>query len=64
MIDSDKSVLYKDNIEEKDDETILLSNLTILGRTDFVVHEILMKMEFDYKVYIFSLLLTMICFTS
>ena len=59
------SALHRDNIEEGDDQNILLSNSTRVGRTDFVAPEILKgKMDFDYKVDIFCLGLTMLCLVS
>ncbi len=62
--DFGRSALHRDNIEEKDAENNLLSNSTRVGRTDFVAPEILMGMEFDYKIDIFSLGLTMLCLVS
>lgn len=41
MIDYDKSTLYRDSIEEIDKENILLSKSTRVGRTDFVLTEVL-----------------------
>ena len=59
------SALHRDNIEEGDEDNILLSNSTRVGRTDFVAPEILKgKMDFDYKVDIFCLGLTMLCLVS
>jgi serine/threonine protein kinase len=62
--DFGRSALHRDNIEDKDAENNLLSNSTRVGRTDFVAPEILMGMEFDYKIDIFSLGLTMLCLVS
>ena len=59
------SALHRDNMEEEDEENILLSKSTRVGRIDFVAPEILKgKMDFDYKVDIFCLGLTILCLVS
>ena len=58
------SAIHRDNIEDDDEPNALISNFTQVGRLDFVAPEILKGMQFDYKIDIFSLGLTMLCLVS
>ena len=65
IIDFGISALHRDNLGEGDNQNPLLSNSTRVGRVDFVAPEIFKGgMDFDYKVDIFSLGLTMLCLVS
>ena len=65
IIDFGVSALHKDTLEEGDSQNPLLSKSTTVGRVDFVAPEIFKGgMDFDYKVDIFSLGLTMLCLVS
>ena len=59
------SAIHRDNIDENEEQNeALLSNFTRVGRIDFVAPEILKGIQFDYKVDIFSLGLTILCLMS
>ena len=58
------SALHRDNIELGDEQNLLLSNSTRVGRKDFVAPEILKGMECDYKIDVFCLGLTMLCLVT
>ena len=57
---NDISKLYRESSEENN----LNSNLTLLGHRDIIAPEILNGMNFDLKVDVFSLGLTMLCLIS
>ena len=59
------SAIHRDNVDEDEQQnSTLVSNFTRVGRIDFVAPEILKGEQFDYKVDIFSLGLTMLCLIS
>ena len=58
------SALHRDSIEAGDEENLLLSKSTRVGRKDFVAPEILRGMDFDYKIDVFCLGLTMLCLVT
>ena len=60
------SAIHADNPTDNPNSDLLVSNYTRVGRRDFVAPEILKGTvkEFDYKVDIFSLGLTMLCLIS
>ena len=60
------SAIHRESMYEDPDSNVLISNNTRVGRKDFVSPEILYKTitEFDYKVDIYSLGLTMLCLMS
>ena len=60
------SAIHADNPTDNPNSDLLVSNFTRVGRRDFVAPEILKGTvkEFDYKVDIFSLGLTMLCLIS
>ena len=58
------SAIHRDNIDDGNNDNVLYSNYTLVGRADFVAPEILARKQFDYKIDIFSLGLTMLCLIS
>ena len=58
------SAIHRESVYDDPDSNILISNATRVGRKDFVAPEILKGSDFDYKVDIFSLGLTMLCLVS
>ena len=65
IIDFGISAIHRDNIDQSYSQNILVSRSTFVGRTDFAAPEMLkFSMEYDYKVDIFCLGLTMLCLIS
>ena len=58
------SAIHRDNVEDGSGNNVLYSNYTRVGRADFVAPEVLEGRQFDYKIDIFSLGLTMLCLIS
>ena len=59
------SAIHRDNIEQTYAQNMLVSRGTFVGREDFAAPEILKyTMQYDYKVDIFCLGLTMLCLIS
>lgn len=60
------AAILRQNVAQYEESNVLLSNFTQTGRIDFVAPEILKgtQMQFDYKIDIFSLGLTMLCLIS
>ena len=59
------SAIHRDNIDQTYAQNMLVSRSTFVGREDFAAPEILkFAMQYDYKVDIFCLGLTMLCLIS
>ena len=58
------SAIHRDNIDQTYAKNMLVSRGTFVGREDFAAPEILKYCQYDYKVDIFSLGLTMLCLIS